>query len=190
MTDPSDDGRMHRCAHSLKDLTDPRLTSFYPRMGLTDVTQPGRAVSRAEFLQYVLSTAKIDVSSESDPEYTDVNSSHNLKQYIAYATRTGLLSGHNGQFRPDDTISRAEAAKVFVHASGLSLSTGAIIFSDVPNTHSLAAHIQTAFDGCLLDGRHTRGGVSLLPNGERRYEPSDIITVAETAKVLYNIVHQ
>lgn len=177
------------CEQSLKDLTDPRLNAYYNDLQVINQQNVHRSLTRAEFLKLVINAAGIDVSNEADPAYSDVPSSHTLKQYIAYATRNNLVSGQNGKFRPNDTITRAEVAKVFVNAAALGLSTNIHTFSDVPSSHSLAAYIQTAYDNCLLNGRHTVGGQSTLPNGERRYEPQDNITLAETAKVLYNIVH-
>ena len=119
--------------------------------------------------------------------YSDVSSDYSLKKYIDYATAMGIVSGQNNKFRPNDIITRAEAAKIFVKIAGLKLSEKSITFSDVPASHTLSLYIQTAFDNCLLNGRKTMNGESLLANNMRIYEPEDAITLAETAKVLYNI---
>lgn len=164
--------------------------AYYNDINVIDQSNLNRSLTRAEFLKLVLNAAKVDVTKESAPTYTDVPATHTLANYIAYATRIGLVSGDNNTFRPDDTITRAEAAKIFVKAAGINLSSDVRTFSDVEKNHSLAVHIQTAFDNCLLNGRKTMGGETLLANGVRVYEPESYITLAETAKVLYNIVHQ
>ena len=176
-----------KCTQAVKDLTDPRLSDYYNALKVTNTTNLNRDLTRAEFLKLLLNSANIDVSAEADPSYTDVPSTHTLKQYIAYATRTHLVSGKNGKFRPDEVISRAEAAKIFVNAAALELSTEVNTFSDVSVADSLAKYIQTAYDNCLLNGRKTMGGETILANGVRVYEPTSPITLAETAKVLYNI---
>lgn len=177
-----------KCESSIKDLTDARLYSFYNEINVINQSNVGRALTRAEFLKLVLNAAQADVTGETGTTYSDVPTSHSLYQYVAYATRIGMVSGQNGKFRPNDTVTRAEAAKIFVNAAGLGLSSDVTTFVDVPTSHSLATYIQTAYDNCLLHGRKTLGGVTTLASGKQVYEPTDNITLAETAKVLYNIV--
>lgn len=176
-----------KCEQAVKDLTDSRLVAYYDVLNVVNRTNLNRSITRAEFLKLVLNSAKVDVTKEANPNYSDVDASHTLKNYIAYATRIGMVSGQNGKFRPDDTITRAEAAKIFVNAAGIGLSTNISTFSDVSATNSLATYIQTAYDNCLLNGRKTQGGQTTLADGVRVYEPTSGITLAETAKVLYNI---
>lgn len=177
-----------KCTQIIQNLTDVRLTAYYDILNVTNRNNLNRELTRAEFLKLVLNSANIDVSNEGNTTYSDVSADHTLAKYIAYATRTGLVSGHNGKFRPNDTISRAEAAKIFVNAANLTLSTEINTFSDVDANNSLAKYIQTAYDNCLLHGRKTLDGNPINP--PRVYEPNSPITLAETAKVLYNIVHQ
>jgi hypothetical protein len=145
-------------------------------------------VTRAEFLALTLNAAGVDVSGEAPVfDYADVGEDYPLAGYIAYATRNGIVSGQNGYFRPDDIISRGEAAKILINATDVTLSAAIDTFDDVTTSDTLAVYIQTAFDNCILHGRYTQNGVSTLPNGERLFEPFDGITLGETAKVLYNI---
>ena len=141
-----------------------------------------RALTRAEFLKLVINSANIDVSNESNAPFADVPASHTLNKYIAYATRIGMVAGQNGNFRPDDKITRAEAAKVFTNAAGIGVAKTVNTFADVPATHSLAGYIQSAYDNCLLHGQN-EGGKTL-------YKPELNITLAETGKILYNVTHQ
>lgn len=178
-----------KCDGELKNLTDPRLIAYYDDLNVINRTNLNRNITRAEFLKLVINSANIDLSNEVvTTAYSDVTADHTLAKYISYATRTGLVSGDNGKFRPNDTISRAEAAKIFVNSAGLTLSINVTTFADVDTNNSLARHIQTAYDNCLLHGRGTLDGNPINP--PRIYEPNSPITLAETAKVLYNIVHQ
>lgn len=180
-----------QCTQSLKDLTDSRLVGYLANvLKVQDLSNIHRPLTRAEFVKLVIDASGVDVSNEADPTFVDVPSNHSLKKYIAYAERMGTVNGSQTHFRPDDTISRAEAAKTFANAAGLAPATNIHTFSDVPASLSLAPYIQASYDGCLLNGRKTLGGETLLPNGERIYEPHDIITVAETAKVLFNIANR
>lgn len=177
------------CDQAVLDLTDSRLVAYYADLQVQNAANVHRSLTRAEFLKLVLNAAQVDVSTESAPDYTDVTETHTLAGYIAYATRAGIVSGMNGKFRPNDTITRAEAAKIFVNVAGIKPSLNVHTFADVDAASSLAGYIQAAYDNCLLNGRKTLGGETLLENGSRVYEPEAPITLAETAKVLYNIVH-
>lgn len=101
----------------------------------------------------------------------------------------GQTDGINTFFRPNDTITRAEAAKIFIRAAGASIDNRSIIFSDVNiHTDTLAPYIQSAYDHCLLHGRKTYNGQP-INNAPRVFEPQSAITIAETAKVLYNMTN-
>ncbi|MBS9784278.1 S-layer homology domain-containing protein [Candidatus Gracilibacteria bacterium] len=173
------------CKNEVKNLTDARLTSYYDTLKVINKSNTERRLTRAEFLKLVINSAGVDVSKEKNPSYSDVSVSHTLKKYIAYATRNGIVHGQNGKFRPNDTISRAEAAKIFVRGAAIGLSSDVKTFKDVSKSNSLAKYIQTAYDNCILHGRRTWNGNSTV--GARVFEPSDGITLAETVKVLYNI---
>ena len=171
-----------KCDAVIKDLMDPHLALYYNDLKVIDRSNVNRALTRAEFLKLVLNAANVDVSNEADAKYADVPASHTLNKYIAYATRIGMVAGQNGNFRPDDKITRAEAAKVFTNAAGIGGAKTVNTFADVPATHSLAGYIQSAYDNCLLHGQN-EGGKTL-------YKPGLNITLAETGKVLYNVTHQ
>jgi S-layer homology domain len=173
------------CGSELENLTDPRLVAYYSDIGVVNQSNTGRKLTRAEFLKLVLNSAGVDVTAEANPSYSDVSASHSLRKYIAYATRNAIVSGQNGKFRPDDLISRAEAAKILVRGADIDLSATIDAFSDVSVSSSLAPYVQTAFDNCILHGRRTVNGESTLAT--RIFEPADGITLAETTKVLYNI---
>lgn len=190
----------------MKNLDDILLSSYYNELQVQNSISLDRSLTRAEFLKLVLNSAGITVenadvnanvntntdintNTEVNTYYGDVPSTHTLKNYIVYATRIGIVSGHNNLFRPDDLITRQEAAKIFTLIAGLPLATESRTFSDVSQNNPFALYIQSTFDNCLLNGRKTLNGETLLENGERVYEPESPITLAETAKVLYNIAH-
>ena len=175
-------GFAKKCDQTLTNLNDSRLTAYYNDLKVIDRSNVNRALTRAEFLKLILNAANVDVSNEADAQYADVPASHTLNKYIAYATRIGMVAGQNGNFRPDDKITRAEAAKVFTNAAGIGGAKTVNTFADVPATHSLAGYIQSAYDNCLLHGQN-EGGKTL-------YKPGLNITLAETGKVLYNVTHQ
>ncbi len=165
------------CGQEATTLTDSKVLSYYDVLQIQNrVNAESRNLTRAEFLKLVLNAAKVDVTKESAPTYSDVPADHTLAQYIAYATRMNIVSGQDNKFRPNDSISRGEAMKVLVNATKLDRATEIKSFTDVTPSYSLATYVQTAKDNCIVQGATAT-----------TFEPLRGITVAETAKVLYNM---
>ncbi len=75
--------------------------------------RPGQAITRAEFAALISRLAQVDpASTTGEDSYSDI-SDHWAKSHIEIATAEGWFVGDDtGKFRPDDTITRAEAATV------------------------------------------------------------------------------
>jgi S-layer homology domain len=179
-----------KCGSEIENLNDNRLKNYYNNLESSISRGFNDKATRAEFVELVLLSIGADVSGEKSVTYTDVTMSHPQAQYIAYATRLGIITGKDGLFRPDDQISRAEAAKILILGTGVQISDTISTFSDVSERSTLGKYIQTAYDSCILHGRRTLDGETTLASQRRIFEPYDGITVAETAKVLYNITQR
>lgn len=167
------------CGQAATSLNDAGVVAYYDTLNIINrVNADTRNLTRAEFLKLTLNAAGVNVTSEAAPTYSDVSASHTLANYIAYATRMNIVSGQNNMFRPNDAISRGEAMKILVNSTKLTLASASTTFADVPASYSLALFVQTAKDNCIVNG--------VTPI---RFEPLRGITVAETAKVLYNMAH-
>ena len=76
---------------------------------------PGNNVTRAEFLRMVVSGLCQDFDAEKDygtPSFSDVQVGRWYENYVAYAEKIGLVVGDGGKFRPNDPITKAEAAVI------------------------------------------------------------------------------
>lgn len=167
------------CGNEATSLTDAKVTAFYDVLKIQNrVNAESRNLTRAEFLKLTLNAAGVDVTKETAPNYSDVPADHTLANYIAYATRTNIVSGQDGKFRPNDSISRGEAMKILVNSTKAAHATSSTTFTDVPASYSLANYVQSAKDACIVQGATAT-----------TFEPLRGITVAETAKVLYNIAN-
>ncbi|MCS7459565.1 Ig-like domain-containing protein [Paenibacillus doosanensis] len=128
-------------------------THFYYVTGYPDgMFKPERNVSRAEvatvFTRILYDT--IDAP-EAKSAYADVPESHWAKNYIAAATKEGIMQGYPGNvFLPEGPITRAEMAAVVVRYKHLALlqETG---FNDTEQSWA-KAYISTAKKSNLLDG--------------------------------------
>jgi hypothetical protein len=83
--------------------------------------------------------------------YWDVPLEHPAFAAIQQLSVSGVVRGHPDRtFRPDDALTRAEAAALIAKAQGLWPSVSDLHFRDVPWTHWAFRDIETLFDNRLL----------------------------------------
>lgn len=140
------------------------MDPFYGKLQVIDRSNINRFVTRAEFLKLLFHAVGRDASAEQEFPYYDVDESHTLGRYVSLAARIGLVDRTQMFFRPDAVLSRAEASKILIQAGALPLTPYNATFDDVLLSHPMAGQIQTAYDRCILHGRHTVDGISILPN--------------------------
>lgn len=108
-------------------------------------------MTRGEFVQLIMDTAQIDLSKLSPkPSFPDVKINSRYALAIQYAVGAGIISGYSdGQFRPNSVITRAEAAKILIRTTRLTLAPQVSVFRDVTD-RDMGQYIQTAYDNCIL----------------------------------------
>lgn len=99
---------------------------------------------------------------------------HWAEQFIVYCYEQGWLLGHNGRFRPNDFMTRAEAAVVMVRVMGLEDSVPGTDFDDTKN-HWAAKYIAIARANNLISGM-----------GNNRYYPNATVTREQMAVIVDN----
>jgi len=86
--------------------------------GYYDATfKPDNTVTRAELLKIILEAQGIDTSEYQNKNiFSDVPSSNSLAKYVNYAAQKGYVGGYDDKtFKPNNTVTRAEAAKIFLN---------------------------------------------------------------------------
>jgi hypothetical protein len=71
---------------------------------------PDVAITRAEFVAIAMRFAELDTSGTNI--FSDVSAEAWYYDYVVGSVKYGWITGTNGKFRPDDTITRAEVATV------------------------------------------------------------------------------
>ncbi len=140
---------------------------------------PNGWLTRAEFLKIVLNTTgwSRPIIGFNLP-YNDVSVNSWQAQYVALALDKGMIN-RSFRFRPNDPISRAEAAKILLVTLWVTVTEPTTMtFIDVNRNSDLAKYIEGAVSINIFSGQ--------LVNGRRIFRPSDIITRAEIAKVMVN----
>ena len=144
--------------------------------------EPDRQITRAEFAKLVSNVMKLEKKTYRG-EYLDVSGDDWFSGYVQTVTDSGLMSGFDGFFRPEEDITREEMAKVVAAAY---LSTGAepenggqLSFTD---RESISPWAQDAvLQASLL------GIVTGLPDGS--FQPQGEASRAEAAAMLNRLYH-
>lgn len=139
---------------------------------------PDNNLTRAEFLKITFNAASWKAFGTGTIVFEDVMTDTWYAPYVALATSRGIITSKNTYFRPNDTITRAEAAKIIVGVLGVSLANNDTSFADVDPYSDLTPYIETAKNFGFFTGQ--------MIDGELRFRPNDPITRAEIAKVVVN----
>ncbi|MDO4562349.1 MAG: S-layer homology domain-containing protein [Clostridia bacterium] len=112
--------------------------------------------------------------------FPDVPSDASYAEAANLLNELGILTGdENGNFNPDKTLTRAEAAALIVRTLGMEsaavASAGATSFSDVPADNWAAGYVNVAEQQGIINGM---GDGTFNPSGELTYEQIIKIIVA------------
>jgi hypothetical protein len=140
--------------------------------------RPKAYISRAEFIKMITIVAFPDGSTKR-MQFKDT-SGHWAKIFIEKAKSHGVINGYpDGQFRPDQAITRAEAVKVIAVCLNLAEERRQPTFSDLSLTHWAYHYIAWAFNAGLISG---------YP--DKTFRPTRPMTRAEAAKIVFSVLSQ
>jgi len=106
--------------------------------------KPDKCVNRAEFLKMLFVVQEAELSSVEDLSFSDVNNSAWYAPYLATALQTKIVEGYNdGTFKPEQCVTRAEAAKMVV----ASFRLGKKSFKEAEESVSLEFKIEKIENG-------------------------------------------
>ena len=85
--------------------------------------------------------------------FPDVPANHGAKNYIAELAAREILQGFtDGNFRPNEPVTRAEFAAMIRRSFNLSKVRSAIVFKDVPANHWASGAIKEAYEMGFFEG--------------------------------------
>lgn len=148
---------------------------------------PDANVSRADYVTLIMRTmawhtGNNEGSSASGHGFTDVPADSYYAEHVAAAAELGIVNGYNGEFRPQDPITREEAAAVLVRASPnfdvRTVRAEAMSFTDSAEISPWAVPvIGQVWSLGLMEG---------YEGGE--FKPQNSLTRAETAVMIHNLL--
>lgn len=156
-----------------KDVTGTKFVEGYDDMTI----KPENHITRAEFVTMVVrAIGGYDSSKDYGESFADVSPKMWYANTIAYAKQMNLIDGYeDGTFKPNSSITRAEAAKILAEAAGLtSENTGT--FPDVADGKWYTPYIEALAEKGIIIGY-----------ADGTFRPANKITRAEAIKMIVMI---
>ena len=143
---------------------------------------PNHKITRGDFIASLGRFCGISKSyrRQNGDVLNDVSSDDPDRPYIEWANDIGLMTGYNGSFRPDDTLTREEMATVvsrYLLMRGKQPKPGSV------DTYKDAAHIS----GWAIDGVGLCTKLGILKGSKGYFLPKQSLTRAQTAAVLQRL---
>jgi len=135
--------------------------------------RPDNTITRAEFTKIIVSV--FDIYGDSANGYGDVPQSAWYSEYIKKASANGIIYGSGGMFRPNDNITRQDAALILYRVLKLkNIATKAgTIFAD---NNEISEYAKEAVS--------EMSGIGVINGYEGRFMPKNNITRAEAATII------
>ncbi|OIO53461.1 hypothetical protein AUJ78_00105 [Candidatus Peregrinibacteria bacterium CG1_02_41_10] len=136
---------------------------------------PGDMATRGQLVKIVLKTARITLNDSATNPFPDVEGDNPFLSYILTAYQHGWISGYaNGNFGPNDPVTRGQAAKIIVNVFGMTLVNPMTpTFTDVPKDNPFYRFVETLAFHEIVQGRE-----------DGQFGVNDKIIRAEIAKVV------
>jgi len=139
---------------------------------------PNDHVKRAEFVKMIVEALNLPLS-EQNTDFSDVPPAAWYSTYVASAVRAGVVQGNeNGQFMPDERISRQDMAVILYRAFQLESGNIQPMFAD---SDSISGYAKEAV--ATLNERGIIKGFE-----DNTFGPLQLATRAQAAQMLYSLI--
>ncbi|NBC71929.1 S-layer homology domain-containing protein, partial [Paenibacillus sacheonensis] len=144
--------------------------------GYSDGTfKPYDKLTRAQAAKIIVSALGLDTEKITDPGFKDVSKGNFYYKYISALANRGIIEGFGNKFSPNDTLTRAQMAKVIALAYKLQQSdTQQPSFADVKQGDWFAKYV-----GALTENDITTGTTPTA------FSPNDSITRGQMAALVF-----
>ncbi|MCG7336871.1 S-layer homology domain-containing protein [Sporosarcina sp. ACRSM] len=113
--------------------------------------RPNQHITRAQAASILTRVLQLETENLPPIDYKDIKKSYSSYNAIAAITNAGIMQGNNGNFKPNDPLTRAQMATILTNAFELKGNKTAA-FKDVPKEHSAYAAIDAIFANQVTTG--------------------------------------
>lgn len=158
---------------------DKEITESYIKGDTEGTFRPDESITRAEFAT-IISRAlnkKMPQDQTAITDFNDISSDSWYAKSVAFVQSMGLINGYeDGTFRPEDSITRAEAAVIIMRVERIQGETITGTLTDISGNWA-EKEILAAYANGLISG---------YPDGT--FRPDNTITRAETVTLINNVL--
>ncbi|MED0686232.1 N-acetylmuramoyl-L-alanine amidase [Anoxybacillus ayderensis] len=170
----------HWAKNEIDFLANAQIINGY-QAGQTSEFRPAQSVTRAEAAKMIVSALGQTEWKDGTLSFQDIPNNHWARGWIARAVQLGIMGGDGTtNFRPNDSLSRAEMSIVLVNAFSLPSKGAAVeaapVFKDTTG-HWALAHINRLYYHGIANGR------------DGQFFPKDAISRAEFATLLARTIN-
>lgn len=153
---------------------------------------PNRSITRAEFVTLIVRAVTVQQGAEGKDAisettkaspFKDVSSDRYYAQSVAQAAELGIVTGYNGAFRPNDSITREEAVVALVRAAEV-MEAAANAQAGKAASFTDASQIST-WATQAVDRAFTQGWIQ---GDGRKFNPKNAVTRAEVAVMVERLL--
>ncbi len=141
---------------------------------------PDKEITRAELLKIVMNLYGVNLQSDLNNPFIDLDENHWAYKYILNAYDAKIIKGYEDKtFKADNNINRAEAMKIILNTANVNIEEGSQYinpFVDIDISKWYAKYVLKAYTDGIVQGYEE--------NEARYFKPENNITRAETAKVV------
>ncbi len=138
---------------------------------------PDKNITRAEFAKLLVNELELDMVN-SGSEFNDMNN-HWAKDYVNTAYKAGLIKGYDGNFNPNDNITRAQMATMIGRAIDTDNKTDINFFND-----------SASIPDWSKEDLSKAVGEGFIKGSNGSFRPNDNATRAESTSVIYRMYNK
>jgi predicted DNA-binding antitoxin AbrB/MazE fold protein len=167
-----------------KETTDPTIPWYTPFMRkaqslnvINNSDQAFTQVSRAKLSDMITKLLEVEIVEDAQNPFSDISESTTYSESILTLKKLGIIKGYDdGTFKPQRSVTRAEALKIILMTAGVPESMEQSIFTDVDNEQWFTKFVMAA---------NKLGIVKGYADGE--FKPQRTITISEMTKILIKV---
>lgn len=96
--------------------------------------RPGLSIKRGNAAKIIAGALGLDTVNVKNPGFSDVSTNNSNYGAIAALANAKIISGFEGKYNPNDTLTRGQMSKIIANAFGLTADSTTIPFTDVQNS--------------------------------------------------------
>ncbi|WP_338450055.1 S-layer homology domain-containing protein [Niallia oryzisoli] len=144
----------HWANEEMTDLINADIIDGYVDDENNMYVKPNDSITRAQFVKIIVSALGL-TSDGPGTTFSDVKQNHWYTDSIRIASDLGIISGNNGQFYPNNNITRAEITKIIVKSFEKTVdfqNTNSKAFTDVDSKNWAYEYISKASSANIVNG--------------------------------------